>query len=537
MKKCGLVIRVSTYRQARNQEGSLKNQLQRLQAHISYKNTTGDEQWAEKGRYILKAVSGKDAFRNQVFARLISDIKSGKIDTVLCTALDRISRSVKDFLNFFEILHEYDVEFVCIKQNYDTTTPQGKLFITIMMALAEFEREQTSDRNKEASLARAERGLWNGSQVFGYDLNPDKKGYLFPNEKEKVIVNYAFDTYLKCGSLLDTARKMNQLGYRTKEYTSKRSIYHPAELFTYSTVQYILTNYAYIGKKEINKKMKNLDQDTLQNAKKYRIVDGVWEGIVDEERFNQVRELININQKAKHNKVKPVKHNYILNSGLLFCEKCGSEMEGRSGTGKQGNRYYYYRCKNNECGFKVPANEIERVIIDRLKVLSKNEGILPFIVKSANQALRKELPQLIGQRKLLVKELDEIKSFASKVLGEWASLSTSDDTVFVKEELEKLSKRRKQIEEGIQALEDTIAEIEKETISQELIKLALNKFTDLFDSLPPYRQKELLKLTVNKIIVSDKQIKIALYGQPPDKELLEIYETGKRSQTLDWLLG
>ena len=67
---------------------------------------------------------------------------------VLCTALDRISRSVKDFLHFFEVLNEYRVEFVCLKQNYDTTTPQGRLFVTIMMALAEFEREQTSERTQ-----------------------------------------------------------------------------------------------------------------------------------------------------------------------------------------------------------------------------------------------------------------------------------------------------------------------------------------------------------------------------------------------------
>ena len=535
MKKCGLVIRVSTYRQANNEEGSIKNQLQRLQAHLKYKNATSEEHWEETDKYILKAVSGKDAFRNEIFTKLISDIKSGKINTVLCTALDRISRSVKDFLNFFEILHEYNVEFVCLKQNYDTTTPQGKLFITIMMALAEFEREQTSDRNKEASLARAERGLWNGGQIFGYELNPDKKGYIFPNEKEKTIVNYAFDTYLNCGSLMKTARKMNQQGFRTKEYTSRRDNYHPAGLFTYSTIQQMLTNYAYIGKKEINKKQINKDQNILPENNKYRIVEGVWDPIIGEEKFNQVKKLLDLNYKSRHNKVKPIRHNYILNSGFLYCDKCGTEMEGRSGTGKKGTRYYYYRCKNNNCGFKVPANEIEKVIINRLKKLSTGKGILPDIIKSANKTLKKELPKLIGQRKLMVDELKEIKNFASKVLSQWSSLSTSDNTIFVKEELDKLAIRRKQIETGLQALEDTIAEIGRETISQELIKLALNKFTDLFDSLPPYRQKELLKLTIHKVLLSEKEIKIALYGRSPEKGLLNISETGIRSQTVNWL--
>jgi site-specific DNA recombinase len=237
MKKCGFVVRVSTDRQAANEEGSLKNQLQRLRAHVKYKKTACNEDWVEADTYVLRAVSGKDSLRSEEMGRLFEGIRSGRINTVACTALDRICRSVKDFLSFFEILNEYGVEFVSLKQNYDTTTPQGKLFTTIMMALAEFEREQTSDRNKEATLARAERGLWNGGQLIGYDLDPDRKGNLIPNEKEIVIVNFAADTYLECGSILETMRTVNARGYRTKEYTSRRDKAHPAREFSYTGIQ------------------------------------------------------------------------------------------------------------------------------------------------------------------------------------------------------------------------------------------------------------------------------------------------------------
>jgi len=68
-----------------------------------------------------------------------------------------------------------------------------------------------------------------------------------------------------------------------------------------------------------------------------------------------------------------------------------------------------------------------------------------------------------------------------------------------------------------------------------LVKLALNKFTNIFNSLPPYRQKELLKLTIHKVLLSDKEIKIALYGKSPEKGLLNVSETGIRSQTVHWL--
>lgn len=78
------------------------------------------------------------------------------------------------------MLNQYDVEFVCLKQNYDTTSPQGKLFITIMMALAQFEREQAAERTRDATAARADRGLWNGGQLLGYDLDANARGTSYP---------------------------------------------------------------------------------------------------------------------------------------------------------------------------------------------------------------------------------------------------------------------------------------------------------------------------------------------------------------------
>ena len=328
MKRCGLVVRVSTEKQASNEEGSLKNQLQRLRAHVEYKNKACGEQWDEVEQYVLKAVSGKDSFRSTEFARLLQDIRTGRISTVICTALDRVSRSVKDFLSFFEILNEHGVEFVCLKQDYDTTSSQGKFFITVMMALAEFEREQISERNREASAARAERGLWNGGQLLGYDLDPARKGHLIPNEEEKAVVCFAFETYLRCGSILETAKILNGHGYRTKEYTSRSDRFHPAKELSYSSVQHLLSNHGYIGKKEIGKRRRSLDQGKLPESQRYRIVDAVWEPIVDEELFTRVQELLRRNRASRHNVVKPVRHSYILNGGLLWCGRCGGEMEG-----------------------------------------------------------------------------------------------------------------------------------------------------------------------------------------------------------------
>jgi hypothetical protein len=296
-----------------------------------------------------------------------------------------------------------------------------------------------------------------------------------------------------------------------------------------------LTNYAYIGKKEINKKKKTGDQERLPESERYRLVDAVWEPIVNEEKFYSAQALLKKNCISKHNEAKPVKHNYILNGGLLWCEKCGKEMEGRSGTGAKGVRYYYYICKNKECKFKVPADEIEGVVLKRIKDLSAKRDIMESIIKSTNEKLQKELPELKEQKTLLQKELTEIKNFADGIMNKWASLASEDSSLFLKDKLDQLGKRRKEIETGVQALDEMIEEIERESVTQELVILALNKFTDVFEHIQPYQQKELLNLVLHKAILAPDRIKIALYGRPPEIGLLPLCESEMRSQIPVWL--
>ena len=534
-KQCGFVIRVSTDKQARNPEGSLTNQLQRLQAHVEYKNTACGENWLETGRYILKGVSGKDSVRSPEFAQLFADMESGKVNTVICTALDRISRSVKDFLNFFEVLTKYNVEFVCLKQNYDTTSSQGKLFITIMMALAEFERTQTSERNKDATIARAERGLWNGGHLLGYDLKEDQKGYLIVNEQEKAAIHFAFKKYLECGSLIETGRTLNANGYRTKGYTSRRNKVRSPKLFGRSSMKQMLVNLAYIGKKEINKKWKTQDQDKLPENNRYRTAPAVWESLIDDETFNKVQHLLAKNTASRHNETAPIKHVYILNSGLLLCEKCGKPMEGTCGTGHQGNKYFYYHCK--ECRFKMSADEIEQVVIDHIKKLSTREDIVEAMVREANAELQKELPQLKNQREALQHKLKEIKMQADGIMIKWTTLATTDNSIFLREKLDELAKERKDTEAGLVEIDLQINDIQHEAICKEDVMLAVGKFASLFDTLPPYQKKEIFKLLVKKAVLGPEGIKIALIGKYPQTGLFDTATSdGKiRCQTSIWL--
>ena len=157
--KIGIYIRVSTEEQAKNIEGSIKNQEERLKAHVEYKNSR--EHFGEiTHKFVDRAKSGKDTNRPEL-QRLLKAIRDGEINFVLATELSRVTRSIKDFSGIWELMQQHSCGFQSLRENFDTTTAAGEMVLFSMANLAQFERRQVSERVSLNMNARAKRGLYN----------------------------------------------------------------------------------------------------------------------------------------------------------------------------------------------------------------------------------------------------------------------------------------------------------------------------------------------------------------------------------------
>lgn len=526
MKLCALYIRVSTERQAKVEEGSLKTQDHLLAQHVEIKDKIGPESWRIVDRYADEGKSAKDTKGRPEYQRMIADINAGRINTVVCTALSRISRSTRDLLDMVEFFKQKNVDFICLKEDFDTTTAQGKCFITIMGALNEFEREQTSERTHHTMLARAERGLWNGGQIVGYEIDPAKKGQLVINEKEAESVRFAFDTYLVCGSILETAKQMNAHGYRSKSYTSRNSKVHLPLPFGYTSTHQMLSNLAYVGKKEVNKGRRRLPQESLSEDYRYRLVPAAWPAIISEEQFNKVQHLIRINHKQRGNALGTHRRFYLLNGGLLQCAVCKSRMEGHSAYGRLGQRYYYYSCQNSECRFKIPQEEAERAARELVVGVLREDRLLEKIVHRTNELLLQELPKLLKQRQERQQQLATINAQAQKIMDEY--LDKPDFGPFVKDRLSILVDQRSAVEKGLATLSQMVDDIEQRTIDRTLVEKLLKSFDEVFgEDLKPYQRRELLQRVLQRIQVSDREIRAAVkvHRPSPDGNIVPIHQS------------
>lgn len=92
--------------------------------------------------------------------RLIDKMRAG--DTVVIESLSRLGRSTKDLLALVELFNERGVILVSLKENIDISTPTGKLLVTVLSALCQFERDLTVQRTNEGLTAARARGRKGG---------------------------------------------------------------------------------------------------------------------------------------------------------------------------------------------------------------------------------------------------------------------------------------------------------------------------------------------------------------------------------------
>jgi DNA invertase Pin-like site-specific DNA recombinase len=162
--------------------------------------------------------SGKNMDRPGIQG-LLAEVRAGNIDVVVAYKLDRISRSLPDFYEFWRILEQHGANFVSATQQFDTSTPMGMLMLNMLLSFAQFEREMTAERTFHKLAERAKRGKWNGGWVpLGYEYDKGTQ-QLKPHPEEKDLLTDMFKLAVKLRNATQVASALNETGRRTREHS------------------------------------------------------------------------------------------------------------------------------------------------------------------------------------------------------------------------------------------------------------------------------------------------------------------------------
>jgi DNA invertase Pin-like site-specific DNA recombinase len=181
--RCAIYTRKSSEEGLDQEFNSLQAQREACEAFI---NSQRHEGWVcLPAAYDDGGFSGATMER-PALQRLLADIRAGRADTVVVYKIDRLTRSLADFAKIVEILDGRGASFVSVTQQFNTTTPMGRLTLNVLLSFAQFEREVIGERIRDKIAASKRKGMWMGGvPPLGYRAE-DRKLAIVDSEAEIV---------------------------------------------------------------------------------------------------------------------------------------------------------------------------------------------------------------------------------------------------------------------------------------------------------------------------------------------------------------
>ena len=386
------------------------------------------------------------------------------------------------------------------------------MMIYNMINMAQFEREQISERVALGTHARAMRGLLNGGRpILGYDKHPDKPGSYVVNEIEADEVRKIFRHYLNTGSCAKTIQILDQEGIKPK-LSGRYGKLKISDKWTCQTLVNLLRSPAYIGFHEVNKRHKSSDQSRLKPHQQYRLVKASWPPIISERDFNNAKMLLDEAYKLERTRLATAERNVYILSGIFRCSECGSPLVGQVAHGDLGTHPYYGHTKahsNTDCAIhRIPAREAEDAVLDYVLNATQEAGYLAHIEDNIRQMRSVTSINVARERRSIREQIKSLEIKIENLLLIQNESRTAEGMANISNMFNRLSKEKAALEAHAVQLSSSQVSDKDIKESVQLIANRLSEFRRGFNRANPQMKKRLLRYLLKQVVVSEEGLHI-----------------------------
>jgi len=550
---------------------SVDNQISKCKSYADLKFDARDDDILI---YRDEGLSGYYSDR-PAYLEMLKDIGDGRIKAVICYKFDRISRRTVDLLNLVEKLKVKKIAFISCTDEVDTGSKTGRIVMSLLASIAEFERDIIAERIADNMYELAKEGRWLGGVTpTGYASQKEyltignrktSINHLKPVPEEQQAVKEIFTRFTQLRGINKVVAFTKEHGIKTKTGRAHTNIsirgilsnpvYAVADEDTYAWLKaFDVPIYAerpdfdgVRGLMAYNKtgQTKELKEDSGRTGPAYAmrcerrdisewiISVGRHEGIIPGKVWTQVQDILQANRDRYK---QPNEQTFSLLSGMIMCPVCQKNMytHRESGRYTEGRPRFLYKCQlrraNKEnCPYKdVKGNEIDRFVLDAICGMGHEDTAYYLKLMKSEAAQREKSDGAERKSRQIERQVQRIQR---EIEGQAKNLRLAPDAIKatlmedlakLTEDLSRLQQRQQELAEEQRQQANNACDIEK---AREIIL----SFPKLVDTLSYQGKMELIQKVVEKVVVireegGNEAVHLFLKGTP-DEEYAEFFAT------------
>jgi site-specific DNA recombinase len=413
---------------------------------------------------------------------MVKDIKDGNITGLIFSKLARLARNTKQLLDFADFFRTHNADLISLQEAIDTSSPAGRLFYTMIAAMAQWEREEIASRVAASIPIRAKLGKQiAGGSPFGYKWI-DKQFVV--DETEAPILKLMYELFLKHKRKRTVAEDLNKMGYRTRAGVK----------FTGTYVRRTLREPAAKGIRRSN-------YSSLVNNKIVIKPESEWvlvpcPAIVNAELWDACNNLMDDQLKVYK---KPGKKAVHLLSGFVRCT-CGKKMYVFHGANP------IYTCQ--PCKTRIPANDLHEIYYEQLKTFLLTETEVSEYLSNTNTEIQSKESLL----KVIEDEAANLRKRKTDLINMRLAGEMSKESFG--EVFKPLEERLAQIDDQLPELQAEVDFLKIQNLSGEVVLQEAKQLYNQWPTLDFEVKRSIVETITNSITVGKEDISINLAHLP-----------------------